>query len=161
MSPVRVDLEHLAADAFRRAHDGWYALFATGPEKHRLFFPQQPAAADPYRVVLPFDGDFVQRLRAAESFWRACSGRPAIAPIPALPRERRRRVLLMLRAFDGHAAGASYRGIAEALFGHAKLKGEPWKTHDLRSKVIRLVRDGMALVKRGYRALLRLGQRRT
>lgn len=136
-------------------------MLGRGAEKHRLFFPQQPAIADPYRVALPFDDDFAQRLRAAESLWRACSGRPAIASVPALPRERRRRILLMLRAFDGHTAGASYRGIAEGLFGHAKLTGGSWKTHDLRSKVIRLVRGGMALVKRGYRALLRLGQRTT
>lgn len=158
-SPVLLDLAHLAVDHLRRADDGWHALLIFGLQRHRLFFAQQPTATGFYRVVLPFDGDFAQRLRAADSFWRACTGRPTVSPTPAIVGQKRKRIVLMLRAFDGHAAGESYRRIAEGLYGLTRLDGESWKTHDLRSKVIRLVRGGIALVKRGYRALLRLGQR--
>jgi hypothetical protein len=60
----------------------------------------------------------------------------------------------MLRALDGHLAKASYREIAEALFGAHRLQHEAWKTSSLRDRTIRLVRGGVALMRTGYRKLL-------
>ncbi len=51
-------------------------------------------------------------------------------------------------------AGASYRAIAEALFGSGRLTSEPWKTSSLRDTVIRLARTGLAMTRGGYRNLL-------
>lgn len=60
----------------------------------------------------------------------------------------------MLRALDGHLAKASYRAIAQQLFGHERLNREPWKTSSLRAMTIRLVRGGIGLMRGGYRKLL-------
>jgi hypothetical protein len=61
----------------------------------------------------------------------------------------------MMRALDGWMAGHSQREIAEGLFGTARVRSRPWKDHDLRSHVIRLTKSGIALMRGGYRALLR------
>ena len=51
--------------------------------------------------------------------------------------------------------GNSYRIIAEGLFGATRIPERAWKTHDLRNRTIRLVQSGLALMRGGYRALLR------
>ena len=74
--------------------------------------------------------------------------------------ERRRRFVLMMRALDAWLAGHSYREIAEGLFGKERVRGRSWKDHDLRSLTIRLVKNGIALMRGGYRALLRSPRRK-
>lgn len=106
-------------------------------------------------VVIPLDGDFPVRAAAASRLWARMQGRaPGEAPC-SLSRQRRDRLILMLRALDGHLAAASYREIAEALFGAGRLEREPWKTSSLRDRTIRLVKGGLALMRDGYRKLLR------
>jgi hypothetical protein len=61
----------------------------------------------------------------------------------------------MLRALDGHLAEASYREIARVLFGVRRLERDAWKTSSLRDQTIRLVKGGVALMRAGYRRLLR------
>ena len=61
---------------------------------------------------------------------------------------------MALRALDGRVAEASYREIAEALFGAARLPERGWKTHDLRDRTACLVRLGVAMMQGGYRRLL-------
>jgi len=73
----------------------------------------------------------------------------------ALTRQRRDRLVLMVRALDGHLAEASYREIAEALFGTRRVERDTWKTSSLRDRTIRLVRGGIDLMRAGYRRLLR------
>lgn len=70
-------------------------------------------------------------------------------------RQRCDRLVLMLRALDGHLAEASYREIARVLFGIQRLERESWKTSSLRDQTIRLVKGGLALMRAGYRRLLR------
>ncbi|MGL1255187.1 DUF2285 domain-containing protein [Escherichia coli] len=45
--------------------------------------------------------------------------------------------------------------MAEVLFGAGRISERDWKTHDLRNRTIRLVQSGLALMRGGYRALLR------
>jgi hypothetical protein len=52
------------------------------------------------------------------------------------------------------------REIAEGLFGKERVGRRPWKDSDLRSHIIRLVKSGMALMRGGYRALLRSSSRK-
>ena len=66
----------------------------------------------------------------------------------------------MMRALDGWLAGHNYREIAEGLFGMERIRGRSWKDHDLRSLTIRLVKNGIALMRGGYRALLRSARRK-
>jgi hypothetical protein len=81
-------------------------------------------------------------------------------PIDArLTKQQRRRLRRMLQAVDGHTEGASYREIAEAIFGSARIADTSWKTSALRDVTIDLVKDGLALIAGGYRALLRRRRR--
>jgi len=65
-----------------------------------------------------------------------------------------------MRALDAWLAGNNYREIAEGLFGKERVRGRSWKDHDLRSLTIRLVQNGLALMRGGYRALLRRPSRK-
>ncbi|MET3338707.1 MULTISPECIES: DNA -binding domain-containing protein [Bradyrhizobium] len=68
--------------------------------------------------------------------------------------ERDARHILALRAVDGWLEGNSHRNIAVGIFWQSShYRGG--KTHDLRSRSIRLVKVGLRLMRRGYRELLR------
>lgn len=82
-------------------------------------------------------------------FWRFVRGHVR----PAKPL-RDIRLINTLRALDGHLSGASYRVIAECLFGSARLNVEPWKSSTIRDATVRLVRNGVALMRGGYRKFL-------
>jgi hypothetical protein len=56
--------------------------------------------------------------------------------------------------------GNTYRVIAEVLFGTKRIPERAWKTHDLRNRTIRLVQSGFALMRGGYRELLRQSRRK-
>ncbi|WP_245473615.1 DUF2285 domain-containing protein [Bradyrhizobium zhanjiangense] len=106
-------------------------------------------------VDLPLDRDLDVRLQAARRFWRALNQRPLGSPPLALSLRARVRLVLALRALDGWLEGNSYRKIAEGLFSKARVPDGGWKTHDLRSRTIRLVQKALRLVRGGYRDLLR------
>jgi hypothetical protein len=106
-------------------------------------------------VVIPLDGDFPVRAAAASRLWARMQGHASSETPCSLTKQRRDRLVLMLRALDGHLAAASYQEIAEALFGETRLEREPWKTSSLRDRTIRLVKGGLALMRDGYRKLLR------
>ena len=94
-------------------------------------------------------------------FWRLARDHPSRPSPLRLTPHQRQRFALTLRALDGHLAGERYRPIARGLFGAARVpSGRAWKTHDLRDRTIRLVRAGLALMRGGYRNLLRLWRRR-
>jgi hypothetical protein len=88
------------------------------------------------------------------------TGRFHSRPPERLTTQRRQRLVLTLRALDGRLAHASYRIIAQSLFGRARIPaGAAWKTHDLRDRTIRLGRNGLKLMRGGYLDLLRLPRR--
>jgi hypothetical protein len=94
------------------------------------------------------------------ALWRLLTGEQYRPPDP-LTRLQRLQLVLALRALDGHLAGATYREIAEVLFGASRVPtGALWKTHDLRGRTIRLVRTGLKLLRGGYLDLLRSTRRR-
>ncbi len=145
----------LSAGEFRQAPDGWHAVLRLRGAEHRLWLKEPPIVGAAYIAELPLDGDFDARAHAARRLWRALNGR---APGPAfheLSVQRRERLALALRALDGRMEGATYRATAEALFGATRIPERSWKTHDLRNRTIRLVQSGFALMRGGYRALLR------
>lgn len=148
-----------AAGRVCRAADGWHAVLRIGSVEHRIWSKQPLTAGAHYAAELPLDSDFEARAHAATRLWRAMNGR---APGPAfhrLSKQRRERLCAALRAVAAYFAGATYRSIAEALFGEKHIPDRAWKTHDLRSRTIRLVQSGLALVRGGYRKLLRPGRR--
>jgi hypothetical protein len=123
-------------------------------EEFRLcIYARQPGQS--LSVVIPLDGDFPTRAAAASRLWARMHDRaPGGAPC-SFTKQRRDRLILMLRALDGHLDAASYREIAQVLFGESRLEREPWKTSSLRDRTIRLVKGGIALMRDGYRKLLR------
>ncbi len=108
----------------------------------------------PLAILIPLDGDVPGRIEALLRFWQYLQGRPP-PPDTRLTARQRARLRQMIRATDGRASGASYREIAIALFGAARVSERPWKTSSLRDTVIALVEGGAALIAGGYRNLLR------
>lgn len=126
-----------------------------GAVEHRIWSKEPPVVGASYVAELPFDDDLEARAYAARRLWRTMNGR---APGPAfhqLSIQRRERLSVAIRALDAHSAGGSYRIVAEALFGKRRIPDRAWKTHDLRNRTIRLVQSGLALMRGGYRKLLR------
>jgi hypothetical protein len=148
------DLVNMAGGEIRRAPDGWHAVVPLGGAIHRLWLQELPAGGSWLAVELPLDANFDIRSRAAHRFWLALERRPLGSPLLPLPFQRRRRLILAVRALDGWLEGNSYREIAKGLFGRRRISDRGWKTHDLRGRTIRLVQTGLALMRGGYRALL-------
>lgn len=110
---------------------------------------------------IEFDGDAVVRLAEAIHFVRFAHSNGQQIPRDALTALQRTRFSMELRALDGSLSGASYRTIAEDLFALSKqLRGAAWKTHDIRSRTIRLVTNAKRLMHSGYKDLLRIPPRR-
>lgn len=124
----------------------------------RIALPPDGAAD---AVLLPLDEHFQTRVAAALRVWRVLTGRRPGPDPQALTPQRRSRLLLALRALDGRLAHASYRQLAEGLFGPLPLRGDAdWNSHDLRDRTIRLARLGVELSRGGYRHLLLYPDRR-
>ena len=150
----------LFAGEFRQASDGWHILLRIKGAEHRLWLKQKPKTGETYAAKLPFDVDFEIRAHAARRLWRALKGRAAGPAFHELSHQRRQRLALALRALDAKAEGCTYRAIAAVLFGAKRVPDRTWKTHDLRNRTIRLVQRGFALMRGGYRELLRQSRRK-
>ncbi|WP_407151177.1 DUF2285 domain-containing protein [Bradyrhizobium sp. ORS 86] len=150
-----LDVAKLAGSQLREAPDGWHAIAPRGGTKHRLWLREPPPSGSSLSVDLPLDRNFDVRLQAAHRFWLALEQRPAGPPPLAQSIASRHRHTLALRAVDGWVKGHSYRDIAQGLFGKPRIPDRGWKTHDLRSRTIRLVQMGLRLMRGGYRDLLR------
>jgi hypothetical protein len=155
-----LSLTEMLASEIRPASDGWHVILRIRGIEHRLWLREPPVVGLPYAAELPFDDDFEIRAHAARRLWRALNARPAGPAFHELSPQRRQRLALALRALDARVEGNSYRAIAEGLFGANRIPERAWKTHDLRNRTIRLVQSGFALMRGGYRALLRQGRRR-
>jgi hypothetical protein len=120
--------------------------------------PQSSSESSPpsgAAIIIPLDDWFVSRLAYATALWRALHKGVWLDPFEP-SRARRHRLILGLRAIDGRDDGASYRDLAKALFGADSVPaGSSWKTHDLRSRVMRLVSDANKLRASRYLSLIR------
>jgi hypothetical protein len=140
--------------AQRNGSDGRHLILRVGDRDLRLWLVDP--SDQPLALVLPLDDHLPIRAAAALQLWAQAFHRTAGQGEPlGLTRQRRDRLALMVRALDGHVADASYREIAEVLFGARRLESEAWRTSSLRDRTIRLVRGGIALMRAGYRRLLR------
>lgn len=117
-----------------------------------------PTEDAPLAAVIPLDEMTPDRLTALGRFWSAATAR-AVLPDPRITPQRLQRARQMLRAVDARHAGAIYRTIAEHLFPQHQIESASWVGHPIRETTIRLARDGMKLVRGGYRALLRRPRR--
>ena len=154
-SHVSLDLRDLNEAQLREAPDGWHAVLHLHGMEHRVWLKEAPIVAATYRVEIPFDQDYEYRADAGRRLFRALNGRRVGKPLHALSATQRRRMALALRVLDGRMVGATYREIAEVLYGPQRISERDWKTHDLRNRIIRLALSGFALMRGGYRKLLR------
>ncbi|WP_100555222.1 DUF2285 domain-containing protein [Bradyrhizobium sp. UASWS1016] len=159
ISSASQPLLDLTVGHVRRAADGWHAVLRMGAVEHRIWSKVPPVVGAPSAAELTFDGDFDARAYAARRLWRAMNGRALGPAFHQLSKQRRERISAAIRALDAHNAGGSYRIIAKALFGKKRIPDRAWKTHDLRNRTIRLVQSGLALMRGGYRKLLRPGRK--
>ncbi len=148
-------IAEVASGSIRQASDGWHVVLRIQGAQHQLWLKEAPQVGASYAAELPLDADFEIRAHASHRLWRAINGSPPGPSFNELSAQRRERLALALRALDGHMEGASYRVIAEVLFGRRRIPERAWKTHELRSRTIRLVQAGLSLMRGGYRALLR------
>ena len=153
--PCHLDLSKLSSADVRQASDGWHAVLRLGGVTHRLWLQELPPTGAPIVLELLLDANFDLQSYAAHRLWLALEKAALRAPDPALPKQRRQRFILAMRALDGRIEGNSYRAIAENLFGKARIPQLGWKTHDLRNRTIRLVQTGVSLMRGDYLALLR------
>lgn len=112
----------------------------------------------PLAAVVPLDDLTPDRLTALARFWAAVRGR-RVPSDPRMTPQRRERASQMLRAVDARGDGATYRAIAEHLFPQHDNDPATWVGSAIRETTIRLARDGMKLVRGGYRTLLRRPRR--
>ena len=139
---IGADGDHIVVEDASGDHHLWLRDVQTG---------QRLAA------LLPLDDDSRVRALSLVRFQRRLTGRSS-GPLPKtwqITRRHRRRLILMVRALDGHLADASYREIADALFGTEAVKRYAWKTSSIRGQTIRLVKDAIGMMRGGYRKLLR------
>lgn len=127
-----------------------------------MFRAQVAASADvltPLAAVVLLDNETPDRLEALARYWRCLRRLPA-APDPRLTPQRLQRLRQMLRAVDARLERENYRAIAMALFPRHHIEAASWAGDALRETTIRLARDGMKLVKGGYRDLMKRPRKR-
>jgi hypothetical protein len=152
-------LAHLSGGEIRQAADGWHVVVQVREVEHRLWLRQPPVIGVSYAAEFLFDPDFEIRTHAARRLWRTLNGLAAGPSYHDLTPQRRKRLVMALRALDGRTEGNTYRTIAAVLFGEKSIPERAWKTHDLRNRTIRLVQTGVALMRGGYRDLLHPSRR--
>jgi hypothetical protein len=119
-----------------------------------VIFTARAKPTDPCTALLPIDEDCLGRIETLTRFWRALHDRTVPADT-RLTSQQRRRIRLMMQAFDGRDNNASYREIADAIYGASRVAADSWKTSALRDSTIALVKDGMAMVEGEYLQLLK------
>jgi len=139
--------------------EGLSLLHGTDDERIPVLLHGNAELDQPLAAIIPLDADGLDRIEAAARLWRSLHKPPSSSDM-RLTRQQRRRLKHMLQAVDGRLDGASYREIAEAIFGAKRVADDPWKTSALRDSTMDLVKGGLALIAGGYRKLLRHRRRR-
>jgi hypothetical protein len=145
---------HIPVSLTQKSAGGFNAVSAFNDCMFNVIFNASSKPTDPCAVLVPIDDDCLSRIETLTRFWRALHGR-TVPPDTRLTSQQRRRIRLMMQAFDGRDNNASYREIAEAIYGVSRVAADAWKTSALRDSTIALVKDGKAMVEGEYRSLLK------
>jgi hypothetical protein len=143
----------IGINAVRTSADGLYAVCGHRRFRMPVVLLAGSSPEGPLDIVIPLTADTQGRLNAAIRFLSLKRGR-AIADSRITP-QRRHRFQKLLRTFDARTRGASHREIAAALFGSHRISAPDWHESSLRYATLRSVQDGLALVRGGYRDILR------
>jgi hypothetical protein len=143
--------------ASRQTPDNAHRMLGNEPP-HDVIVLDNQLPGTPLGAIVALDEALPMRLAATLALWRSMKGDERELP-PEITPQRRQRLILGLRALDGTVEGQSQREIARGLFGASRVPtGPAWKSHHLRSRIIRLLTDARALRDGGYRSLLRSGR---
>ncbi|MBG6200196.1 hypothetical protein IWQ48_001314 [Labrenzia sp. EL_13] len=151
--PSYLNIQIVRNGITRQGPDGMHVILGKGPKTVHLFLQGTHLPQSRLSIVTPLDHAARARHRAVGRLLDFLEGKE-IGPDSRLTPQKRLRFKSKLRAVDGRSGGATYREIAESLFGASRVASEPWKTSPLRDTTIRLVRDGLAMVAGGYLDLL-------
>ena len=105
-------------------------------------------------AAIPLGIDGFDRIEAVYRLLSALHGR-AIPPDTRLTPQQRIRQRRMLRAFDGHRAGATQQEIAHVILNQERLDRDDWQASSARHAIKALLRDARNMIAGGYRKLLR------
>ncbi len=151
--------EGIASDVSLAAgrHDEVGLHMRASPGDTQLALLGDARPGEPLAAIVPLDDLAHDRLQAIERFIRSIHGQHL--PDARLTTAQRRRLSHMLRCLDGRAQQASHFEVATALFGPRLVSAAEWHDSTFRYQTYRLVRDGLRMVERGYRQLLRARRR--
>ncbi|MBZ9992796.1 DUF2285 domain-containing protein [Mesorhizobium sp. BH1-1-4] len=141
--------------AGQRDEVGRHLRSSPGGTQLTLLGDAQPG--EPLAAIIPLDDLAHDRLQAIERFIRSIHRQHL--PDARLTGAQRRRLGLMLQCLDGREEQASHFDVATALFGRRLVRAADWHDSAFRYQTQRLVRDGLKMVERGYRQLLRARRR--
>ncbi|MFN8680318.1 DUF2285 domain-containing protein [Paracoccus sp. P2] len=105
-------------------------------------------------AFIPFSLDGFDRIESVNRLLCALHDR-AIPHDTRLTRQQRARLRRMLRAFDGHRAGATQQEIAQVILNTGVLDRDEWQASSARHAVKALLREARGMIAGGYRKLLR------
>jgi hypothetical protein len=147
----------IRTDIFREGRGREHVRLSQGRETVQLAVSGASLLDAPYLLTeLVIPDDIVRPRRAAiAAFNRLAQGRFSAGP--SRPEARpSARLALVLRALDGHLAGASQQQIAISLFGPRRVERE-WRNPAgyLRDRVRRAISRGRRMMTSGYLELLR------
>lgn len=147
--------EGIASDVSLAAgrHDEVGLHMRSSPGGTQLALLGDANPGEPLAAIIPLDDMAHDRLQAIERFIRSIHRQHV--PDARLTAAQRRRLGLMLRCLDGRDEQASHFDVATALFGRRLVSAADWHDSAFRYQTHRLVRDGLRMVERGYRQLLR------
>jgi hypothetical protein len=134
---------------------GLHVIVGEAGAEHRLWLPDgRPPKGAALQAEIVCDAYVPERAAALLRFWRWVALRQKLRLLPKVT-ERQRRFARMLVAVDATRAGANYREVAELLLGVKRVASEWHRLTPLRDPIRTLVGNGRALVKGGYRLLLK------
>jgi hypothetical protein len=136
----------------RRAEDGAHIIIRDKRYSFQLFLAASTDPLSGLQANIPLDENTAQRCASVQLFWSFVLGE-----MPVGSRKRsglRGKYPQALQALDGWMMGATYREIAEVLFGAARVDENSWKTSTIRSSTIRLVKLAEDMMLGGYARLL-------
>ncbi|NKW81252.1 DUF2285 domain-containing protein [Ochrobactrum pecoris] len=153
---LRLSVEDLHAHATIEHDPGLIRLVLLGEPHDVALFNVDDAR--PVGAFIIFDELTPDRLTAVERLWHAMFGK-RVPPDPRLTSQRRQRARQMLRAIDARERRRHLPHRRRASLPQHKIDAASWVGDPIREITIRLARDGMKLVRGGYRTLLRRPRR--
>ena len=111
------NLARLAPTDEHVANDGVYLLVEIAIGRLPIVMMSGATTSMPVAALIPLDRNFPTRTASTHQLWRILNRAPPLRQPDPLTQQRRQRLSLSIRALDGWLANATYRELANSLFG--------------------------------------------